>query len=106
MTSWERWKKLVKLVITLDPTDVVGIQDIRDNTGDNYIRVQIPFNSLMPEIFEGGNTEELIQRMFVHIKTQVENPRMSENGFTLDQIMYLHINFRHGGDLILCSQNT
>ena len=29
----------------------------------------------------------------VHIKTQVENPRMPESGFTLDQIMHLHINF-------------
>ena len=27
------------------------------------------------------------------MKTQVENPRMPESGFTLDQIMHLHINF-------------
>ena len=31
--------------------------------------------------------------MLAHIKTQVENPRMPESGFTLDQIMHLHINF-------------
>ena len=31
--------------------------------------------------------------MFAHIKMQVENPRMSGSDFTLDQIMYLDINF-------------
>ena len=53
----------------------------------------MPFNSLMTEFFEGSNTAEVIQRMFEHIKTQVENPQMPESGFTLDQIMHLHINF-------------
>ena len=31
--------------------------------------------------------------MFVHIKTQVENPRMPKSDFTPDQIMHLHIKF-------------
>ena len=51
----------------------------------------MPFNSLWTEVFEGSNTAEL--RIFDQIKTQVENPRMLESGFTLDQIMHLHINF-------------
>ena len=42
------------------------------------------FNSLVTEFFEGSNTEELMQR---------ENPRMPESGFTLNQIMRLHIKF-------------
>ena len=37
--SWVRWKKPVKSVITLDPEDVEDAQDIRNNTGDNYIKV-------------------------------------------------------------------
>lgn len=45
------------------------------------------FDSLITEQFEGSNTKELVQRMFVHIKMQVENPRISESGLTLDQIM-------------------
>ena len=53
----------------------------------------MPFNSLMAEFFEGSDINDLIQLMFAHIKTQVENPRMPESGFTLDQIMHLHINF-------------
>ena len=51
------------------------------------------FNSLMIEFFEGSDINDLIQRMFAYIKTQVENPQMPESGFTLDQIMHLHINF-------------
>ena len=92
MTLWVRWKKPVKLAIMLDPEDVKGAQDIGGNTGDNYIKLEMAFNCLMTEFFEGSNTDELIQRIFAHIKTQVENPRMPESGFTLDQIMHLHIN--------------
>ena len=33
--------------------------------------------------------------MLAHIKTQVENPRIPESGFSLDKIMHLYINF-HG----------
>ena len=47
----------------------------------------------MTKFFEGSNTAELIQRMLEHIKTQVENYRIPESGFTRDQIMLLHINF-------------
>ena len=71
----------------------MGIQDIGSNTGDNYIRVEMPFNSLMTEFFEGSNTTALIQRMLEHIKMEVENAQMLESGFKLDQIMHLHINF-------------
>ena len=93
MTLWVRWKKPVKLAITLDPEDVEGVQDIGGNTGDNYIWVEMPFNSLMTEFFEGSDIKDLIQRVFAYIKTQGEIPRIPESGFTLDQIMYLHINF-------------
>ena len=57
------------------------------------VGVEMPFNSLMTEFFEGSDINDLIQRIPTHIKTQVENPRMPENGFTLDKIMHLYINF-------------
>ena len=47
----------------------------------------------MTEFFEGSDINDLIQHMLAHIKAQAENPRMPESGFTLDQIMHLHINF-------------
>ena len=53
----------------------------------------MPFHNLMTEFFEGGDVNDLIQRMLAHIKTQVENPRMPESGFSLDKIMHLYIDF-------------
>ena len=70
MTLWVRWKKPVKLAITLDPEDVQGVQDIGGNTSDNYIRVEMPFNSMMTEFFEGSDINNLIQLIFASIKTQ------------------------------------
>ena len=46
------------------------------NSGDNYIRVEMPFNSLMTEFFEGGDISDLIQSILAHIKTQIKNPLM------------------------------
>ena len=43
--------------------------------------------------------------MFVPIKTQVENSRIPESGFTLDKIMRLHINIYRlvlTGGALLC----
>ena len=36
---------------------------------------------------------ELIDAMFSHIKTQVENPALPASGFSLDQVLHLHIDF-------------
>ena len=47
----------------------------------------------MMEIFQGSDVEELIQHIFAHIKSQIENPVLPTSGFTLDSIMHLGINF-------------
>ena len=100
MTLWVIWKKPIEPLIELDPEDAKNAQELDDGiTVDNYIGVEMPFNSLMTEFFQGSNINDLIQRMLAHIKTQVENPRMPENGFSLDKIMHLYINF-HGLALI------
>ena len=44
------------------------------NSGNSFIRVEMPFNSLMIEFFGGSNMEELIQCTFVHMKTQLGKP--------------------------------
>ena len=62
-------------------------------SNDYYTKVEMPFSRLITDIFEGSDTNDLIQRMLAHIKTQVENPQMPESGFTLDKIMHLYINF-------------
>ena len=45
------------------------------------------FNSLTAEFFEESDLEKLIQNMFAHMKTQVENSRISDKCFTIDLSM-------------------
>ena len=47
----------MKLAITLCLEDVEGVQDIPGNAGDNYIRVEMPSNSFMTDLFEGSNID-------------------------------------------------
>ena len=74
-------------------TDLTTHENEGGNGGDNYIRVEMPFNSLMTEFFQGRDNNDLIQRMLAYIKTQTENPKFPESGFSLDKIIHLHINF-------------
>ena len=62
---------------------------MHENKEDGYIRVQM--HHLMTEFFQGSDNNDLIQRMLVYIKTQVDNPKMPESGFSLDKIMHLYI---------------
>ena len=39
ITLWIRWKKPVKLVITLDSEDVECAQDIENTTANNYMKI-------------------------------------------------------------------
>ena len=81
-------------LIELDPEDAKNARDLDDGTsGDNYIRNEMPFNSLMTEFFEANDINDLIQRMLAYIKAQTENPKFPESGFTLGKIMHLYINF-------------
>ena len=90
MTLWVRWKKRIMPLIELDPEDAQNAQELDDGTtGDNCIKVEIPFNSLMTEFFEASDINDLIQCMFAYIKTQTENPKFPESGITLDKIMHL-----------------
>lgn len=47
MTLQVNWKKPVKSDITLDPKDLEHDEDIGGNTEDNYIMIEVPFNSLI-----------------------------------------------------------
>ena len=53
----------------------------------------MPFNSLVTEFFEVSDINDLIQRMLAHIKTQTENPKFPEIGFTFHKIIHPFINF-------------
>ena len=75
ITLWIVWKKPIKLLIDLGPENLEDVQVLNDGIVDNYIRIEMPFNSLMTEFFQGSDISDLIQRMLAHIKTQTENPK-------------------------------
>ena len=60
-----------------------------ENGGDNYISVEMSFNSLMTQFFQGSDNNDLIEHMLACIKAQTENPKFPESCFTLDKIMQL-----------------
>ena len=61
MTLCVRRKKRLMPLVQLDPEDAKNAQDLDDGiTGDNYIRVEMPFNSLVTELFEGSDITDLI----------------------------------------------
>ena len=51
-------------LIELDPEDAKNAQELDDGiTSDNYIRVEMPFNSLMIHFFQSRDNNDLIERM-------------------------------------------
>ena len=94
MTVWIIWKKPIITLIELDPENAKNAQELDDAiTKDNYIRVELPFNSLMTQFFQGSDSNDLTESMLAYIKAQTENPKFPESGFTLDKMMHLYINF-------------
>ena len=49
------------------------------------------FNSPMAEFSNDSDIKDLRKRMLAHIKTQVENSRILEIGFSLDEILRMTI---------------
>ena len=63
MSLWVRWKKRIMPPIELDPKDAKNAQDLDDGiTGNNYIRVEMPFNSLMTEFSECSDINTCIHQ--------------------------------------------
>ena len=60
----------MKSVNKIKPEDIEGAQDKEGNTGDNNIRVEMPFIRLMTELFEESIIDELMQSMLAHIRMQ------------------------------------
>ena len=93
ITLWVIWKKTIMPLIELGPKDAKNAQDLDDGTaGDNYIRIEMPFNTLMTEFFDASNINGLMQCMVPYFKAQTENLKFPESDFTLDT-MHLYINF-------------
>ena len=69
--------------------------EVEDGDGD-IIRadeVKKAFNSQKTEVFQGSNLGKIIEEMFAHLKTQVENPPLAYNRFVFNRVLFLDINF-------------
>ena len=78
MTAWIRFRQ----VLEDDLGSIIG-----------FDRVRLPFNSMTTEIFQGSNFNEIVNEMFSHMRTQIENPALTNCRFVFDEVLFLDINF-------------
>ena len=55
--------------------------------------VRLPFNSWMADVFQGSDLNEIVNRMFALINTQIENPALANSRFIFDEVLFLGVNF-------------
>ena len=71
------------------------IQALEDDFG-NIIgsdRVEKAFNSMMTEIHQGSNLDEIINEMLTHMIMQIENPALVNSRFVFYEVLFLDLNF-------------
>ena len=70
-------------------------QALEDETGNiiGYDRVILPFNSRMTEIFQDSDLNEIVNEMFAHMRTQIENTALANSRFVFDEVLFLYVNF-------------
>ena len=56
-------------------------------------RVRLAFSSQMTDIFQGSDLNKIVNRMFAHMRTQIENPALANSRFTFDEVLFMDINF-------------
>ena len=47
----------------------------------------------MTEIFQGSDLDEIVNEMLAHMKTQIENPALTNSRFVFDEILFLDVSF-------------
>ena len=78
MTTWIRFRHALED----DLGNIIG-----------FDRVRLPFNSRMTEIFQGSDFNEIVDEMFAHMRTQIENPALANSRFVFDEVLFLDVNF-------------
>ena len=48
----------------------------------------------MTEINQGSDLNEIVNEMFAHLKSQIENPALANSRFVFDEVLFLDVNFR------------
>ena len=68
------------------------IRLIRDNE-EGQERVELAFNSLMTSVYQGSETDQIVDGMITNMKFQLENPALLNSRFVFDEFLYLDVNF-------------
>ena len=68
---------------------------MKDEKGNVIVvnMVRLPFSSRMTEIFQGSGLNEIVNEMFAHMNTQIENPALANSRFKFNEVLFLDINF-------------
>ena len=45
------------------------------------------------EIFQGSNLNEIIEEMFTHMQTQIENPALMNSRFRFNEVLCIDVSF-------------
>ena len=77
-TAWIRFRQALED----DFGNIIGVN-----------RAELPLNSRMTEIFQGSDLNEIVNEMFTHMKTQIENPALTNSRFVFDEVLLLDISF-------------
>ena len=56
-------------------------------------RIELAFNSLMTSVYQGSETDQIVDGMIANIKFQIENPALLNSRFVFDEFLYLDVNF-------------
>ena len=61
-------------------------------TKDNE-RIELAFNSRMMNLHRGSDLDQIVDEMFAHMMTQIENPALLNSRFVFDEVLFLDTNF-------------
>ena len=77
-TAWIRFRQALED----DFGNIIGVN-----------RVELPFNSRIMDIYQGSNLNEIVNEMFAHMNTQIENPALTNSRFVFDEVLFLDVSF-------------
>ena len=78
MTVWIRFIQ----VLEVDFGNIIGSD-----------RVDKAFNRRIMEIHQGSDLNEIIDEMLAHMRTQIENPALTNSRFMFNEVLFLDVNF-------------
>ena len=68
-----------------------GLGEAHDEKGQE--RVELAFNSLMTSVYQGSETDQIVDGMIANMRFQIENPALLNSRFFFDEFLYLDVNF-------------